>query len=243
MLDFPDYRGADERTTYVLPLPYFVYRGDVFRVDHEGVRGLFLNSDRIELDVSANASVPVKSSDNQARHGMPDLDPIVELGPTLDVTLLRSLAQRTKLKLELPLRAAIATDLTHAHSAGWVFQPQLSLDVNRLELLRGWRLGAAAGPVFADQRYHSYYYGVEPQFATAQRPAYQARGGYSGAQMTLATSRRFSRFWVGAFARYDWLSGAVFEDSPLVRQNHAFAAGFALAWVFARSSVLVDADE
>ena len=212
-------------------------------MDHEGVRGRFLNSDRIELDLSANAAVPVKSSDNQARQGMPDLDPVVEIGPTLDVTLYRSMGERTKLKLELPLRAAIATDLEHVHSAGWVFQPQLDLDVNRLALLSGWRLGAAAGPVFADQRYHSYCYGVDPQFAAPGRPAYQARGGYSGAQMTLSVSRRFPRFWAGAFARYDWLSGAVFADSPLVKQDHAFAAGFAVAWVFARSSTLVDSND
>ena len=124
-----------------------------------------------------------------------------------------------------------------------MFQPKLNLDVHRLTPLWGWRAGVSVGPVFGDHRYHAYYYGVDPAFATPQRPAYTARGGYGGTQLTLSTSRRFPRFWVGAFARYDWLGGAVFENSPLVRQDRAFAAGIAVSWVFARSSNLVEVDE
>ena len=46
-IDFPDYRGADERTSYVLPFPYVVYRGDIFRIDRDGVRGRFFKSDAV----------------------------------------------------------------------------------------------------------------------------------------------------------------------------------------------------
>src|SRR6185295_3751010 len=59
-IDFQDYPGSDERSTYMLPLPYVVYRGDVLRFDREGLRGLLLESDRIQFDISANASIPVK---------------------------------------------------------------------------------------------------------------------------------------------------------------------------------------
>jgi len=45
------------------------------------VRGLFFKSDNAELDVSLNGSVPVKSSENRARQGMPDLEPTLEIGP------------------------------------------------------------------------------------------------------------------------------------------------------------------
>ena len=40
VLDFPDYRGSDERHTLVLPIPYLVYRGEFFKSDHESVRGV-----------------------------------------------------------------------------------------------------------------------------------------------------------------------------------------------------------
>ena len=53
---------------------------------------------------------------------------------------------------------------------------------------------------------------------------------------------RWRRYWVGAFARYDTLKGAVFEASPLVRRDHALMAGFAVAWVFAQSDRLVHAE-
>jgi len=245
VVDFPDYRGADERSTYVLPFPYIVYRGDVFRIDREGVRGRFLKSDEVELDLSVNASIPVKSAENHARQGMPDLDPTIEIGPTLDFTLHRGADRKSSLKLQLPLRAVMAVNLSppRAHGVGFVFEPQLEYDLHDLAPLSGWRFVAAAGPVFGDRSYHAYYYGVDPAFATSQRPAYMARAGFGGSQLTLSTSRRFPHFWVGAFARFDWLSGAVFEDSPLVRQSRAFAAGIAFSWIFARSDTLVEADE
>ena len=51
----PDYRGSDESRGYVLPLPYVIYRGERFRVDRQGLRGIFFESDRVELDVSLSA--------------------------------------------------------------------------------------------------------------------------------------------------------------------------------------------
>ena len=82
--------------------------------------------------------------------------------------------------------------------------------------LQHWHLGMQAGPVFADRKYNQTFYGVEGAYATASRPAYAARGGYSGSQFTLGLSRRFPGYWVGAFTRYDDLGGAVFADSPLM---------------------------
>jgi hypothetical protein len=39
VIDFPDYRGADERRVLVLPFPYVVYRGELLQADREGLRG------------------------------------------------------------------------------------------------------------------------------------------------------------------------------------------------------------
>jgi outer membrane scaffolding protein for murein synthesis (MipA/OmpV family) len=241
VIDFPDYPGADQRTIYPLPLPYFVYRGEKLRVGREGIRGLFFESDRIELDFSANASIPVKSTDNDARRGMPDLDPTFQIGPTINITLHHDV--QNKLQLRLPVRAVIASDFTHARGAGFVFEPQLVLDVTHLPIAPQWRFGAAVGPMFADRRYDAYYYSVDPQFATPTRPAYQATGGFAGTQLLLTTSRRWHDWWFGAFIRYQSLDGAVYRDSPLVRQRYALSGGLGVAWVFARSGKLVEAEE
>ena len=52
VIQFPDYRGSDERQFYALPIPYFVYRGDFLKVDRNKIRGLFFARDWAELDMS-----------------------------------------------------------------------------------------------------------------------------------------------------------------------------------------------
>ena len=76
----PFYRGSDEYRWYAFPLPYFVYRGDYIQVDKDGVRGLFYKGVRFELELSLGINPPVKS-EGGARAGMPDLDPLIEMGP------------------------------------------------------------------------------------------------------------------------------------------------------------------
>lgn len=51
--------------------------------------------------------------------------------------------------------------------------------------------------------------------------------------------RRFPKFWVGAFASYDNLSGATIANSPLVQDKNNFAAGIAVSWIFDESSTRV----
>ena len=55
-------------------------------------------------------------------------------------------------------------------------------------------------------------------------------------QFIVALSKRFDRFWVGGFARYDTLKNAAFEESPLVTSKRYVAAGFGISWIFKESS-------
>lgn len=231
----PDYRGADQSRTYVLPIPYFVYYGERLSVDRRGVRGELFGTDRASFSVSASLGPPADSSKNDARAGMPDLDPTIEIGPSLDILLDRREGENPSLTLRLPVRAVIATDLSHAKQIGWTFLPHLSLDFRNVGPGGGWSLGVTAGPIFATKDFHDYYYTVRPEFATPTRPVFAARGGYSGAGVALTMSKRVGKYWVGGFLRYDDLHGAVFEDSPLVRSSHAFLAGIAFSRIFASS--------
>jgi len=241
ILDFPDYRGADERHTLILPIPYFVYRGDFLKADRESIRGQFYKDDRFDLHLSINGTIPVDSGDNAARSGMPDLDPTLEIGPNLTVNLLRT--DTTRLNLRFPLRAVLATDLSYMRDEGWVFQPQINVDFFDVYPGPGWNLGFAAGPIYGSHRYHNYFYGVASQFATATRAAYDAPGGYAGMQGIVALSKRYQSFWVGAFVRGDSLAGAVFNDSPLVKQQDNYSVGIAFAWIFSRSSRTVNTND
>lgn len=80
----PDYPAADEYSARILPLPYFVYRGKVFRSEESGLlRGRIVQTARVEFDVSVAGAVDTKSHQNDARRGMPDLDWMGQIGPRL----------------------------------------------------------------------------------------------------------------------------------------------------------------
>ena len=239
---FDDYRGASSMHAYPLPVPYFIYRGNILQADRDGVHGRFLNQRYIEFDLSANATAPVFSRNSAPRAGMPNLDSTVELGPSLIGHLWRAEDDRLRLDARAPVRNAI-TLASPPRSIGWVFAPNLSLDYRPAGVAAGWNLGLLGGPLYAQRRYHEYFYSVAPQYATAERPAYQAPGGYAGSQLLVAVSRRYPNYWLGAYLRHDWLQGAVFDASPLVQQRSYWTGGVAIVWMISASSRMVDSDE
>src|SRR5450631_3991740 len=170
---FEDYRGSGTTHAYPLPIPYFVYHGKFLKADREGVRGTLFNQDWVELNLSGNATTPVRN--DNARHGMPDLKSTLEIGPSLDFHLLHSTDSRIKLDLRLPLRSAITVEASPGF-IGWTFTPRLALDVADPAGFSGWHAGLLIGPLFADHRYHEYFYSVAPPYATASRPVYRATG-------------------------------------------------------------------
>jgi len=235
---FPAYRGSDQTNNFLLPVPLVTYHGDFFKADRHGIRGSFFDSDRVDLTVSMALSPPASSEDIKARSGMKDIEGTFEIGPQMDFTFWRSENRARFVKLLMPLRAAFTVE-SSPKDIGWVFHPKLNMDITDLPNMPGWNLGLLAGPLFGDKRQHAYYYSVDPQYATAGRPAYEAKAGYAGMQYLVGLSKRFPKFWVGSFVRYDNLSGATFEDSPLVRQKDYFAAGLAISWIISESSTRV----
>jgi outer membrane scaffolding protein for murein synthesis (MipA/OmpV family) len=235
----PHYRGSDQSKTWVLPVPYLVYRGEEIKVDDRRFRGLFFDSDRVELEFSLSGSPPVK--DDNARRGMPDLDPTLEIGPSLNIALYRSDNRMERLEVRLPVRTVFSSDFSHVRHAGWIFQPNLSLDFKNVLGNRGWNLGLQSSLIYTDRRYNQYFYAVDPIFATADRPAYNPSGGFGGMNLLAAVSKRFPGFWVGGFAKWDSVAGAVFADSPLVKTRSNLSGGFAIAWIFSGSTTKVEA--
>jgi outer membrane scaffolding protein for murein synthesis (MipA/OmpV family) len=237
-LSVPDYRGSDQSHTYLLPVPYFVYRGDFLRADRDGARAMFIDQERFKLDLSLNASVPTRSSHNDARAGMHDLKTTLEVGPNLSATLWETADHGVKLDFRVPVRAAFTIDSSPS-AIGFTASPNLNID---FEDVAGYHVGLLAGPLYATRRYHDYFYTVPQADVLPDRPAYRAPGGYAGAQVLASMSRRFPTFWVGGFVRADTLEGAAFADSPLVRQNHAYSAGLAISWILGESDRHVSVD-
>lgn len=235
-LRYPHYRGSKESETLLVPIPYVVYRGDVLQFDRDGLRGLLFRSERVELDVSLDGVFPV-NDDSNARAGMQDLRPILELGPSINITLWDQADGLRQLLLRLPWRAAVSVDSGPRFGyEGWTVAPNLYWVDNAAGFSGQWRRTASIGPVFADSSYHDYFYTVGSSDVIAgERERFSASGGYSGSRLSLASSRRIGSLWLGAFARYERLDGARFRDSPLVERRDAWLLGVGLSWVFAES--------
>lgn len=236
----PDYRGSDESRSYFLPLPYIIYRGEMFRADRQGIFARMVDGRRARIDLSFDAGVPVDSSKNEARAGMPDLDAVFEVGPSLEICIWNECNAERVAQFRLPVRAVFSTDFSSIESRGGTLFPHFNIDLKDIGPGGGWRYGVSVGALYASERYHDYYYEVLPAYATATRPAYDADGGYSGARIAMTLSKRFRHVWVGGFIRYDGLSGTVFADSPLMRTDHSLQTGVAFAWVFDESDERVD---
>ncbi|NQD35538.1 MipA/OmpV family protein [Permianibacter sp. IMCC34836] len=226
----PHYIGADDARDYVLPFPYFVYRSERLNVDRNFIHGKLLERDDLKIELSLSGTPPVDSDDNDARAGMPDLDATGELGPSIQYTFRE--ADDQIWRADLAIRKVIGTDFSRISNAGYTVSPQLYFSQRwQTDANTRWQFESTLGPSYGDNRYHDFFYAVAPAYATSDRAAYDAAGGFGGWRWALGLTRREGNFWFGAFVRYYDLSDAVFLDSPLVRREHSVLAGFAVAWI------------
>ena len=226
-MTLPDYRGSDQSSGYVYPFPYIRYRGELLRMDdRRGLAALrLLDTDRAELNLSLNASQPARSDSDNARHGMPDLDPTGAADQAVGEHRPR---ERTDAATSSArgFRARRAQSRLHRRRV----QPG-----DRLVHARRWTRRRLAIRCASRTAFHH---------PTLQRiPAYEASGGYSGTQFTLSLNKRFNSIWVSTFVRAYDLHGTTFDDSPLLKQRYAVLAGVGLAYVFAESKTRVEAED
>jgi outer membrane scaffolding protein for murein synthesis (MipA/OmpV family) len=230
----PAYKGSDEYESYAFPFPYFVYRGEVLSVDREHISGRLFRSDRLELDTSVY--VEFNRNDEQ-RSGMAELHPVLlAAGPALKVYFRRQQADDCDLYLEIPLRAAVSGDIDGGLLLKYRgLQSKINLfykDDSAFES-PAWDLTAAVGVAIFNSDLAAYYYTVDPPYATAGRPEFDAGAGYAGASGSLDLQYHFTHWLsIRGYLRVDSLHGAVFEDSPLVRDPITYAAGVAVIFKF-----------
>jgi outer membrane protein len=236
-LGYADYRGANTSHVYPVPVPYLVYNGPFLKSDKDGLHGKLFNREWVELSLSFDATMPV--SNDRTRNSLTELRPTVEAGISLDFHLWRSADARTRIDFKVPVRQAFTLQFP-PQPIGWTLTPGFKLNIADAFGHAGWEAGLFAGPLFANRHYNDYFYSVTPQEATESRPAYQATGGYAGTQFVADLTKRYPKYWVGGFVRYDTLAGAVFAESPLVRRENYWAAGVVFAWMIGRSSQMVE---
>jgi len=237
----PDYPAADKNTLRGLALPYVIYRGDILRLGSDSIaKGVFIDNDYTELNVSLEASFNANSNDNNARRGMPDLDYLGEIGPQLKIKFGELYGGKTE--LQLPVRAVVSTDFSRFDRRGYLFNPKFYYQRQNI-FNSGITINSSIGSSFATKELHQYFYRVEPRFATATRPAYEADGGYLGSAITVGLSYDITdrvRGYVGGQAGY--YGGAANEDSPLFRQKMNYSAHVGFTWSIFQSDTRVSSN-
>ena len=227
-----DYRGSSEEQTEVFPLPIFLYHGKIFKADREGVRGDFFEDQRFRLNFSAELALNTGNESNDARRGMPVLESALEWGPSLHINLTEE-SFDTGWHMRLSTRWVTTFGKTGLHQRGYLFNPNLTYIPSKLPgLSRDWSAQMNIGALYGSDSYHSYFYSVSPEYVLAERTQYNAEAGFSGWFSKWGVSRNFDKQWVGLSIRYDNLSGASFEDSPLVETEHYLSLSFLYAYIF-----------
>lgn len=218
----PYYVGTEQTRTFAFPVPVPVYRGDILKSDDDGMRAELINGSRFKLDLSLDFNLAVDSDDVDLRQGMDDIGSLLQVGPSLQFKLADS--EHDEWLLNLPLRANLEFD-EGVDSAGYTFAPNITYFNHFSWSGKPWRAGFALGPQFGSKDYQNTYYGVAAQFATDERPEFEAGSGYSGSRLLLSLrSKDKDRLWVW-FLRYENISGASFEDSPLVETSGGLSVG------------------
>ncbi|MEM9173056.1 MAG: MipA/OmpV family protein [Pseudomonadota bacterium] len=224
LVSTPDYPAASGSTVRGAPLPVVIYRGKFLRVgDGSLAAGRLFESDRLELDLSVNGSFDANSDDVAVRNGMPDLGWAFEVGPELEWLIFAPETERRRLKLELPLRAAFSADDGRLNPRGFVFSPQLEYEH---EFADGrYELSFTLTPSIATRKLHDYFFTVDPQFETANRRQYQARGGYLQTSLGVGLQRRGEKSFAAIGISYVSFSGGANQDSPLFVRDDGWRLG------------------
>ena len=231
----PHYPAAEESQARFLPVPWRVYRGEVIRADERGMlRGRVVKTDRFEFDVSFSGSLPVDADDNDARSGMDELDWLGEVGPRVQINLLRTgnRERSARVDFELPVRGVFSTDFSDFPDwRGVVFAPSVAYR-SRNFAGSGLNFELTAETIFATEELMDYFYEVEPRFVRAGRPEFDADAGYLGSRFGLNMKRKFGSRVTAFFNTSLWnFSGSTNSDSPLSIEtfNYGIVAGIKLA--------------
>ena len=232
----PAYPGAEDDVGRALALPWFIYRGPVWRAAGGTFGARVAKNAFAEFDIGLGGALRASSEDVKVREGMPDLGFLLEFGPRAKLNLARP-SQDSAVRLELPLRGVFEFN-SGVYYRGLAFEPKLTYD-NR-DLGRGWGFSGSVGLIYGDQTFNQYLYGVPSQYATTSRSAYTAKAGLITPRVQLTLSHKLNEdVRMFAFTRADFAGKGVNSSSPLHVQDQGTSVGAGLIWTLGRSSQMV----
>jgi outer membrane scaffolding protein for murein synthesis (MipA/OmpV family) len=235
---FPDYPGSEQDQTKTIPVPLVAYRGPSFRVaDDGGASARFLRSNDYYFDISLSGSFPASSDDNNARSGMPDLNWLMEFGPRFNYLVFYR-PKDLRIKLSVPWRSIYSTNFnSQFRHRGYQFAPSISLEktFNWFNLEQNLFIGYINR--WGDEKISRYFYEVQSDYITPQRPAFNARSGFLARDTIIGFSTQVGqpKFKVFCAIAYSSLKQAKNRKSPLLKQKENTSVFIGFSWRFYES--------
>jgi hypothetical protein len=230
---FPAYPSSSSQNITMLPIPYPVYRGKILRFGEDMdtiANSQLVSGNRVKLSLGVSASFPEDSDKLSGRAGMPDLDFLVEAGPELKLTLSGSADDDRELLLSLQARGAVSMDGFDATGRGFVFKPELEY-LHRHFVDSKTELRFRVAPTWGTSDYANFFYGVDPGFATADRPSFDAASGYLNTEILVGVNRQISsRLEFRGSVRLWANKGSANNASPLYQRDYDRGIRLAIFW-------------
>ena len=237
----PHYPASDQSSSKSLALPVVVYRGDILKSDQEeGTRAELYTSRELDVNLSFGARFSNDSKDNRARIGMPDLNYILEVGPSINYKILREKKKRL-FTLQVPLRFTTETNFKMYNYLGVVFEPEVKLQFFNVGT-QNLKLTSSLSLEFFSDRIAKYFYEVEPRYATIDRPSYDSRAGFSTVTFGQSASYDYRDFKVVAGVNYNDYSFSENRNSPLYKTKNNYSVFSALIWFFYEKESVKDVE-
>ena len=231
----PHYPASNQNQNESLFLPVIMYRGDVLKSDREeGTRVELFKSLELDINLSFGATFSSDSSENEARRNMPNLNYTLETGPAIYFKFW-SVPDYGSLRLQIPIRLTFETNFKTTNFLGFVFEPELRFQ--RLNfLIPNLRSSTSVASEFFSERVANYFYEVEPQYVTADRPAYTGHDGLSAFKLSQNFIYEYEKFSFILGTAYSNFSYSVNKNSPLFKSVHNQSYFLAVAWLFYKST-------
>lgn len=238
-----DYPGSTDPNVKQIVLPFFIYRSRLFRFGDGGAGAVAVEQPRLKLDVSLGGSLNADSEAGSVREGFPELDLLFELGPRLQYKLLArqwANGSRSELTIDTKVRAVLATDFEGIRAQGFVLGAGFEL---RQRAIAGEKVDLIFNTdiSFGDQRYNDYLYTVPAEYATPQRPLYEAKPGYVETRAFFGLAFRpvqSLRIFTGVSA-FSYANSAN-EESPLFETTTSTQYAVGVVWTAFSSKNSID---
>jgi outer membrane protein len=237
----PAYPASEDSQVNIIPLPFPIYRGRFLRVGDDTdkpVTTRIFRRDRIKLDIDFGLNFPVDSDDVDARTDMPDLDLLAEAGPELEFQFVKG-PKLGNAYLALQARGAVSFDGLDPTWRGLIFSSELKYvrPVNHEKS----KFMVRITPEWAGNEYMDFFYGIAPEYATAERPEYRATGGYLGTKLAFSVKHKINDdFELRTGVRFGLYQGARNRGSALYTAETNSGIYIAFLWKFWESARMAD---